>query len=588
MDGLVHPYIFEHPPFANAQVAAIGYRSWWEIAFLLYKYICPEGAFDPHYVPYCAYAVDQIHIKSFESTFHLDAAPLISDVIRAFHAMLIADYGIPLGVSSTPMHAYGPWSQGLGFRGVQILPSVGRRASRPASLSPYSILLHTPRDLRTAAHGLRDPFRSNVFEKFYPAWEIPRITIVPRLPDCVTFIPRCALSTSLQVGSSFVHACSLAAKMSLTYPINLQLLGGAHQDSLSFLMWDIGTFRPEQFDIGGGFAAQTRPPLTESECKLLEDPDLRDMDPENQYEPWGSMLLLRPCYDRAHLLCIINALGYAHPIVVPGVGITNPEHDLLTYLDTDFDHAVERLKFTVGTLLGFHRFDWSLSPTGIRVLDVTDRPNDLPAPPGVHVRSYWRPPHPLGVEITLPRGAPIPSRIRTGHGNPDTNEQEAEYIDLPPAVSDTTGTGTAWLAHVVERKLREQKFITLHRSYHMDNDSFRIRLYLLHIYWEARRGPSNLSMPHSCVDFIMRIIRRYHEQQDRIHYFDAHIVGLRDHARDHDLTHYRPYLFPHNSRCIDMSDADRADMHERQIASAQREAAHVLLHGPSSPVPWDL
>jgi hypothetical protein len=87
------------------------------------------------------------------------------------------------------------------------------------------------------------------------------------------------------------------------------------------------------------------------------------------------------------------------------------------------------------------------------------------------------------------------------------------------------------------------------------------------------------------MDFIKRILRRYHEHEDD-QSFDPVTVGLRT---DFGLKYYRPYLFP-NNRYSDtryMSDADIADMHDRQTASADREAAHVLEHGPSIPVLWD-
>ena len=445
------------------------YRRWWAKFLPNFELLVPEGAFyfraddlmDGYFPPY-----------TVNSRFFRDYSPAIQTILQDLRLILISQTSAILD-PLVSREVFGP--RALSYRGMD------------TSGVPIDIQLHQPCQLSKADGGLSDRQR---FPKAYrPAYPLqsfePRITFVPRLTSSprnrnmervieeidLQIDPNLIVPLLYEVEMRDAHAiaCSVRAQMSL------------QSEELSYLIWDVGLFRPSRHDIENNlFAARCsafghlmqfgnspfyQRPLNHPENTLMRDSCV-----------YGSMLMLRAVIDQVHMQVIVLYQGFP----VPHFGV-DAEWDLFEDLHVSFQGHLDRLHKIVDD--STWRFAPTLGHGGIRVLDETDRPRfPEPRAPGVHYddlqedtwmyeyhhnynRFHDPLPHPLGVEFSIPIGAPVPNRING--------------VIIPISFQSTSDTAKAWIADQIEDYLTALDFNTLFRSFRVSEGSLVVKLILI-------------------------------------------------------------------------------------------------------------
>jgi hypothetical protein len=179
------------------------------------------------------------------------------------------------------------------------------------------------------------------------------------------------------------------------------------------------------------------------------------------------MLLVNPC-DGLSALCSLHvALGYDLPIS------GNNVHDTVVAL---FSRAFPAARDSLVQFLKEDSSFWmpAVSGSGIRLLDDRDFPPALPPRPGSDIVRTFPRLTPFGVEITLPVGAIMPTRSCIEYA-----AYTFECSAVHPSLLRSHGTSLAWMADMIEFSLMRGGFSTIFRSFHLDHNGFRVKLFLL-------------------------------------------------------------------------------------------------------------
>jgi hypothetical protein len=115
----------------------------------------------------------------------------------------------------------------------------------------------------------------------------------------------------------------------------------------------------------------------------------------------------------------------------------------------------------------------AVSGAGIRQLDDTDLPQVHPRSGNAIVCTHPKL-TPFGVEITLPVGARMPADFYY-----EFDAYTFEHHKEHPSLMQSQGTGLAWMADMIEFFLMRRGFSTIFRSFHLGQEGFRVKLYLL-------------------------------------------------------------------------------------------------------------
>lgn len=404
------------------------FRNWWTYASPIYRYLCPEGSAVPYRPTYTSH-----------STFGRVFAPLIRHLLFPYR------FNITTELAWRDLH------------GSIVLP---RRLLTHPSFYEFEITLHTPTDLSQGRHHFTDRSRFHLSASHLLS---PRITIVPKLaaPD-LDFVP---LKGPYEVpryiqDAAYAEACSLRARIALS------------STPLSFLMWDVGLFQPSHDDQEKGFGSGTLPARLLASITALEPDCFTSRSHAKQIGLWGAMLLVNPC---EHLMPDIYSMHFSLGYYLPFMGLIHGAENAIAQLYAD---SLKDAPKKLIELLEKEASFWipAVSRTGIRILSEEDYPLYRPyKPPDLIVPICDRWPL-IGVEITLPVGAKMPSHSFYEYGPYIFTDDRLVH----PVLMQSHGTSLAWLADMIEFMLMRGGFITIFRSFQLDERGFRVKLYLLY------------------------------------------------------------------------------------------------------------
>lgn len=511
-------------PFLGVPESPERFREWWQYACPVFRYLCPAGSFEPF-----------TRVYTSTSAFGRDYAPHIRSITSPFYYQNTA-------VQLSSRESFGPLGSGF--------PSV--RLRQNPDLFRFEICLHTPANLAHGSFGLTDHFRVP-----HSLELCPRITVVPRIlvsepefhPDTGPYrVPTHNLM------SAWAIACSMRAQIAL--------FSIPH----SFLRWDVGLFQPSQADILRGFGTGTFPSRNLA--------DIRRFDPGNQLFTaplksrywWGAMLLVSPCNTWGDLCSILCATG--HPLPLSGGGDMDmyTEKLVVDRFHQSFSESVRRLHNWYYSELAFLTPAFSYS--GTRILDASDLP-DLIAhePPDPVVRVYGSLPHPLGIEITLPTDACMPLQHYYEYGL-----YAFSHFPLDPVLRKTEGTSLAWMADIIELSLMRFGFSTIFRSFHLDDTTFRVRLFVMDQAVHPGDFPTFDACWKSCL----------------LHVGASSSPEPLASNLYHPAGGWLPYLFPctlcHVSQYAVNSETEPPEIVEHR---ERYELAYPAILQPFVPTPWD-